>query len=53
MPGFGNLDDLLEVLGKHSTSKGCLYINKLADVDIAVLEKLVDRAYKKAKETYL
>ena len=28
-------------LGKHSTGKSCLYINKLADVDLAVLEEIV------------
>ncbi len=32
---------LLKALGKHKTSKGCIYINKLADVDIGVLEKLL------------
>ena len=29
-------------LGKHKTGKGCLYINKLADVDRGVLRKLVE-----------
>lgn len=33
--------DLTAKLGKHSTGKGCLYIKKLADVDTAVLKKLV------------
>ena len=33
--------DLLPKLGKHTTSKGCLYIKKLADVDQQVLETLV------------
>jgi hypothetical protein len=28
-------------LGKYSTGKSCLYINKLADVDLAVLEEIV------------
>lgn len=28
-------------LGKHSTGKSCLYINKLADVDLAVLESII------------
>lgn len=28
-------------LGKHETGKGCLYVKKLADVDLAVLEELV------------
>lgn len=32
---------LLATLGKHSKGKSCLYINKLADVDMAVLEELV------------
>jgi hypothetical protein len=33
--------ELLDKLGKYSTGKGCLYIKKLADVDIKVLNKLV------------
>lgn len=53
MPGFGNLDDLLDKLGKHKTSKGCLYINKLADVDEVVLTDIVKRAYEEAKKQYL
>lgn len=28
-------------LGKHSRGKSCLYINKLADVDLAVLEEMI------------
>jgi hypothetical protein len=32
--------DLLARLGKHKTGSSCLYINKLADVDLAVLETL-------------
>lgn len=34
-------DDLLARLGKHKTGKGCLYIKKLADVDLGALEELV------------
>lgn len=34
-------DELLADLGKHSTGKSCLYINKLADVDMGVLEALL------------
>jgi len=41
-PGW---DERLARLGKHSTGKGCLYINKLADVDAAVLEELVAAAW--------
>jgi hypothetical protein len=32
---------LLPKLGKHSTGKGCLYIKKLADVDLRVLENMI------------
>jgi hypothetical protein len=35
---------LLPKLGKHTTGKGCLYIKKLADVERAVLEKLIGNA---------
>lgn len=33
---------LLKKLGKHTTGKGCLYINKLTDVDTATLKKIVE-----------
>jgi hypothetical protein len=35
-------------LGKHTTGKGCLYAQKLADVDETVLEEPVSRAYSEA-----
>lgn len=41
MDGFASYDELLGELGKHKTGKSCLYINKLADVDAKVLNKLV------------
>ena len=34
-------DALLAKLGKYKDGKSCLYVNKLADVDLEVLEKLV------------
>ena len=39
-------DERLARLGKHTTGKGCLYINKLADVDVSVLEELVSEAWR-------
>jgi len=36
----------LKKLGKHKTGVGCLYINKLDDVDLKVLEKLINTAVK-------
>lgn len=44
MPGFAAYEDLLAKLGKHTTSKGCLYIKRLGDVDEKVLEKLIKRS---------
>ncbi len=45
MPGFSEHQDLLKKLGKHKTSVACLYIKKLSDVDMAVLEKLIKKSY--------
>ena len=38
--------DALTKLGKHKTGAGCLYINKLEDIDIKVLEKMIAAAVK-------
>ncbi len=38
--------DALTKLGKYKAGMGCLYINKLADVDIKVLEKMIIAAAK-------
>lgn len=46
LPGSPDRDALLERLGKHSTSVSCIYIKKLADVDMGVLEALVASAWK-------
>ena len=40
--------DALNKLGKHKTGVGCVYINKLEDVDIKVLEKMITAAAKPA-----
>lgn len=34
-------EELLDKLGKHATGKSCLYINKLVDVDLDVLEEMI------------
>ncbi|HEX5534296.1 MAG TPA: DUF1801 domain-containing protein [Actinomycetales bacterium] len=39
--GFERYEDLLARLGKHSTGKACLYVKRLANVDIDVLRELV------------
>src|SRR5688572_10033724 len=38
--------DALKKLGKHKTGVGCLYINKLEDIDIKILEKMITAAVK-------
>jgi hypothetical protein len=45
-------DELFARLGKHSTGKSCLYIKKLADVDLAVLEELVALSWRIMNEKY-
>ncbi|MDE2690364.1 MAG: DUF1801 domain-containing protein [Acidobacteriota bacterium] len=52
MPGFSNYDDLLSRLGKHRTGKSCLYVNKLADVDMDVLEQLIRSSLDAMREMY-
>jgi hypothetical protein len=34
-------DDALARLGKYATGKSCLYVNKLADIDLQVLEEII------------
>jgi len=34
-------DDLLKKLGKHKAGKGCLYVKKLEDIDLGILESLI------------
>ena len=36
-----NRDELLSKLGKHKASKGCIYVKKIADIDIEVLKKMI------------
>ncbi len=52
MPGFSRYGALLKKLGKHRTGKSCLYINKLADVDDAVLQSLIDRSVADMRKTH-
>jgi hypothetical protein len=51
--GNADTDALLARLGKHTMGKGCLYIKKLADVDLKVLEILIDRGYAAARARHV
>ena len=44
-----SFDDLLSKLGKHRKGASCLYINKLADVDMNVLHELVRQSFEHAQ----
>ena len=50
MMGFEKHADLMEKLGKHSSSKSCLYIKRLSDVHIPTLKKLIKIGLKDLKE---
>jgi Domain of unknown function (DU1801) len=44
MTGFSGSKAMLAKLGKHTTGKGCLYIKRLTDVDLQVLEAMLTQA---------
>ena len=50
IPGFERYDDLMKSLGKHSTGKSCLYIKRLSDIDLKVLQTLVEDSVKRGQE---
>lgn len=41
LTGYDGLEPRLGRLGKHRLGKSCLYVRKLADIDLDVLEKIV------------
>ena len=44
IPGFDRYGDLLDKLGKHRTGKSCLYLKRLSDVDLSVLQTLIQKS---------
>lgn len=51
-PDDKQYDQLFQQLGKHKTGKSCLYVNKLSDVDISVLEQLITRSFEDMQKRY-
>ena len=45
MPGFGEYQELLDRLGPHRTGSSCLYVTRLARIDVDVLRELVSRSW--------
>ena len=52
MAGFSQYEALLGRLGKFTTGKSCLYVKRLADVDMGVLRELVAHSVKTIREKY-
>ncbi len=48
--GYAAPDPLLDALGPHTTGKSCVYIKRLDQVDLDVLEQLVDRAWQRSRD---
>lgn len=51
-PGDSKREDLLKEFGKHTTGKGCVYINKVADIDIAVLQSIITQSVQFLQAAY-
>ncbi|HVS81629.1 MAG TPA: DUF1801 domain-containing protein [Pyrinomonadaceae bacterium] len=49
MSGFDSHTELLKKLGKHSVAGSCLYIKRLADIDLPTLQKLIRESVKQRK----
>ena len=52
MPGYQDFDDELSRLGKYKIGKSCLYIKRLSDVDVSVLEEIIAKDLKMMDEKY-
>ena len=50
MGSFEESNELLKQLGKYTTGKGCLYIKRLADVDLPTLKRLIEESFKHVKQ---
>jgi hypothetical protein len=51
-PGDPKREELLSKLGKHTTGKACVYINKLEDVNVEVLKELINQSVSFLQEMY-
>lgn len=50
--GDTNREELLEKFGKHTSGKACVYINKVADIDVEVLKALIVQSIDFLRKTY-
>lgn len=52
MSGFSDYKNLLSKIGKHKHSVSCLYVKKLADIDLEILKEMIIDSVKVMKERY-
>ena len=52
MGGFPRHEHLMKELGKYRTGKSCLYVNKLEDIDLDVLRRLVSDSVDHMRRAY-
>lgn len=52
MPGFERWPGLMKRLGKYRTGRSCLYINKLEDIHLPTLRRLIDYSVRRMRKVY-
>lgn len=52
MSGYEKLGDQLQRLGKYKSSVSCLYVKRLSDIDMDVLEEMIRKSIEIVKERY-
>jgi len=51
-PEFDSKQLLLEKFGKHKTGKGCIYIQKIADINVDILNQMIKSSVRFLQQTY-
>ena len=51
-PSFEDKEELLLKFGKHKAGKGCIYIKKIADIDVEVLKKMISYSVENLNKLY-
>ncbi len=49
---FENREELFKRLGKHKTGKVCVYVKRMADIDVSVLKKMITNSVKHTRSRY-
>jgi len=52
LDGYEQRQDHLARLGKHKLGKSCLYLNKLSDIDLAVLKEMIQASWDEMAKRY-